>query len=151
MGKIFKTVSVYPETNARLNNYFKDVLTKDQKINKLLDIVTPRKGKFIWYLDIENIMKTDQEILNDYIMISFSKVFVEQINLLKADNNIFRHSLKAQINTTINNLDKAVSNYIKTCSPETQKSFKDLEEVLIEKFQNSLLEVREITKFADKI
>lgn len=96
-------------------------------------------------------MKSDQEILNDYIMISFSKVFVEQINLLKADNNIFRHNLKAQINTTISNLDKAVSNYMKTCSPETQKSFKDLEEVLIEKFQNSLLEVREITKFADKI
>lgn len=94
-------------------------------------------------------MKTDQEILNDYIMISFSKVFVEQINLLKEDNNIFKHSLKSQINIAINNLDKTVSNYMKTCSPETQKSFKHLEEVLIETFQKSLLEVKEITKFVD--
>lgn len=47
-----KSINVHVRLYNRLQNYRPDLKNPD-KISSLLDIVTPRKGKFIWYLDVE--------------------------------------------------------------------------------------------------
>lgn len=95
--------------------------------------------------------KTDQDVLNDIIMISFSKVYVAELNRLKEDNIIFQKNVKLQANTLLNNLDKSVQSYISKCSPESQIQYNVLANDLLIGFQNVLLDIRDIVKFASSI
>jgi hypothetical protein len=95
--------------------------------------------------------KTDQDLINDLIMISFSKTFVSQMNLLKEDNIVFKQSIKAQTNTLLDNLDKTVKGYISRCSPESQVQFNVIEEELTKGFQRVILELHDIVKFVDSL
>ena len=95
--------------------------------------------------------KDDQDIINDIIMVCFSKVYVEQLNILKEGNLIFKQSFKSQANIFLENLDKSVSRYILGCSPESQNQFNVIEEKLTKGFQGAILELQEIVKFANSI
>lgn len=100
---------------------------------------------------IKYLGKTDQDILNDIIMISFSKVYVTELNRLKEDNIIFQKTIKLQANTLLNNLEKSVQNYISKCSPESQIQYNVLANDLLVGFQNVLLDIHDIVKFASSI
>ena len=55
-----KSVYLKHNTLVRLSKYFTDEKSIDVMVNKLLDVVTPKKGEFIWALDVEkyNLNKT---------------------------------------------------------------------------------------------
>jgi hypothetical protein len=95
--------------------------------------------------------KTDQDVLNDIIMVSFSKVYVAELNRLKEDNIIFQKTVKLQANTLLTNLDKSVQSYISKCAPESQVQYNVLANDLLIGFQNVLLNIRDVVKFASSI
>ena len=116
---------------------------KKSQEEKIRNLSTKDKMKYLG--------KTDLDILNDIIAVSFSKVYVAEINNLKEGNDLFQQSVKLQANNLLSTLDKKVNGYITRCSPESQIQYTVIAEELTKGFQRVILELHDLVKFVDSI